>query len=505
MLLESRSLQGLLVLAFLALHAAGGPNPPRPAPQVRTPPPSTQRVNSGAAAKQRTPPANSAGKRSGGAAPKTPASSTASKKAASSSEARSYAPPSRGGATTPPASSGGKNGVTTYTPGSSASAAAHAPGHSINTASGNGTGKSFSNASQNVDFRSNGSVAAIHSPGLDVRRSAAGTRTVTSAAAGGKLVSTGPGSGYLQKNTVSGGRSVVQRTYVAGGRTFTRTYLGYNYAGLELPYYVSGFYYPPDFYGWAYYGWPVPAVYAWDWNGDAWVGVNAGYFTPDPSYRSGAAWLTDYALAQTLSAGYASQQQDSAGKAGDDQVAAEKDTPVTPELKSEITAEVQHQIAYANGIATGQAPATVGEFPASLKPGRVFVVADALDVSTSDDRVCSLVAGDVLRLESAPEGSATATLRVASSHRQDCPAGIAVTVSLTDLEETVNSLRGQVDAGLAELHGQQGQRGLPAAPASSMGATKPSEIAPAHADANVAALIDQQRQQALAAETAAKQ
>jgi hypothetical protein len=503
MLLESRSLQGLLMLASLALHAAGGQNPPRPAPQVRTPPPSTQRVNASAAAKQRTPSTNSAGKRSGGGAPNTPASSTASKKAASSSETRTYAPPSRGGATTPSASSGVKSGVTTYTPGSSASAPANQAGggRPIKTA----TVKSSSNASQNVDFRSNGSIAAIHSPGLDVRRSAAGMRTVTSAAGGGKLVSTGPGSGYLQKTTVSGGRSVVQRTYVAGGRTFTRSYLGYNYAGLELPYYVSGFYYPPDFYGWAYYGWPVPAVYAWDWTGDVWVGFNAGYFTPDPSYPSGAAWLTDYALAQTLSAGYASQQQDSAGKAGDDQVAAEKDTPVTPELKGEITAEVQHQIAYANGIATGQAPATVGEFPASLKPGRVFVVADALDVSTSDDHVCSLVAGDVLRLESAPAGSATATLRVASSHRQDCPAGIAVTVSLTDLEETVNALRGQVDAGLAELHSQQGRRGLPAAPASSMGATKPSEIAPAPPDGNVPALIDQQRQQALAAETAAKQ
>jgi len=400
-------------------------------------------------------------------------------------------------------------------------------GLTVKTASGNqyavrsnGTLKSFSSGAQTVNFRSNGRVAAIHRPDLDVRRTSAGGRTVVTRRAGGAtLVSTGPHRGYLQRTTVAGNRTVIQRTYVSGGRTFTRAYLGYNYGGVALPYYVAGFYYPAAFYGWAYYGWPAPIGYAWGWTGDPWYGVNAGYFAPYATYGSGYAWLTDYVLAQTLAAGYADQMQaaqdadgaafdDTAGgdqAADDDTLYAQADTPITPELKDEVAAEVQHQIAYESAIVSGQAQPTVGEFPGSLKPGRVFVVANAIDVSTPDDHVCSLTPGDVLRFNAAAEDSGTGDLRVASSHRQDCPAGITVTLSLADLQEMVNTLRAQLDAGLAALHADQGQGGLPSAPPSSMGAGQASEFAAQPADSSVGALIDQQRQDALNAETAAAQ
>jgi hypothetical protein len=46
----------------------------------------------------------------------------------------------------------------------------------------------------------------------------------------------------------------------------------------------------------------------------------------------------------------------------------------------------------------------------------------------------------------------------------DCPAGVTVTVSVSDLQEMHNNLRAQVEAGLGSLRTNLGQNGLPAAP-----------------------------------------
>src|ERR1035438_1406768 len=107
-------------------------------------------------------------------------------------------------------------------------------------------------------------------------------------------------------------------------------------------------------------------------------------------------------------------------------------------------------------MASGQVDPSAGEFPASLKPNRIFLVSNILDVSTPDQYVCSLTPGDVLRLDAAIAGSETANLQVASSRRGDCPAGIVVTISLVDLQEMQNSLRAELDNGLATLHIIQG-------------------------------------------------
>ena len=382
----------------------------------------------------------------------------------------------------------------------------------------NGTIKSFSNRTETITFRSNGRVAGVHRPNLDIRRSVTGTRTIVTPRPGGALlVSTSPRTGYLQRTTILNGRGIVQRTYVSGGRTFTRTYLRYTYAGSTLPYYVPGLYYSPAFYGWAYYPWPAPVPYAWTWTSDPWYGSYGAYFVPYPEYPSGFAWLTDYVLSQALASAYADrvqQMQDSESASyddsaeaptDDDTLYAQQDAAITPELKDDISAEIQHDIAYESAVIFGQAQPDIGEFPASLKQGRVFVVSSAIDVSTPDDYACSLTSGDVLRLDSAREGSGTADLFVASSHRQDCPVGIEVTLSLVDLQEMVNTLRAQLDDGLAELHADQGQGGLPTAPMSSMGPAQPSQFAAQSPDAGVGAMIDQQRKEATVIETAAVQ
>ncbi len=382
------------------------------------------------------------------------------------------------------------------------------------TVRANGTLRAYSSGAQTVNFRSNGRVAAIHRPEIDIRRGA-GQRTIVSRRPDKSvLVSTGPHRGYLERTVAAGNRTIVQRTYISGGRTFTRAYLGYSYGGYFLPHYVPAWYYPAEFYGWAYYGWASPVAYAWGWAGQPWYGFYSSYLTPYAAYPSGFAWLTDYVLSQTLADAYADRMQsdgdeaalDPNGADGDDTLYAPADTPITPEVKDQIAAEVQHQIAYESAVVSGAAQPTVGEFPASLQPNHVFVVANILDVATPDEQSCSLTAGDILRLEATPpEGSGTADLRVASSHRHDCPVGTVVTISLFDLQEMQNSLRGQLDAGLQQLRQSQGQGGLPAAPASSMSAIVSPPVPPPDPDPNVAAQLDAQQQEASRTETAAVQ
>jgi hypothetical protein len=221
--------------------------------------------------------------------------------------------------------------------------------------------------------------------------------------------------------------------------------------------------------------------------------------------------LTDYVLGQTLANAYADQMQSggdadsdddstadvNAAADSDDAVYAQTDTPITPEIKQQIAAEVQHQIAYESAVVSGAAQPSVGEFPASLQRNRVFVATTMLDVATTMQQTCGLTAGDVLLVEATPpQDSPTAALRVASSHRQDCPAGAIVSVLLIDLQAMQNSLRAELDAGLQALHNNQGQSGLPPAPLAAMGATQPSSLGAPDADANVAALIEAQQQSA---------
>ena len=128
------------------------------------------------------------------------------------------------------------------------------------TVRANGTLRTYSSATQTVKFRSNGRLASIHNPEFDIRRGPTGQRIVVSRRSDGSvLVSTASHHGYLERREVSGGRTVVRRTYMEGGKTFTRAYLGYSYAGQKLDQYVPATYYPADFYGWTYYDWAQPA------------------------------------------------------------------------------------------------------------------------------------------------------------------------------------------------------------------------------------------------------
>jgi hypothetical protein len=149
------------------------------------------------------------------------------------------------------------------------------------------------------------------------------------------------------------------------------------------------------------------------------------------------------------------------------------------------------------------------ELPSALRSvGRVFVVSDSLDVTTSDQRSCGLQAGDILRLATTPaDGTGITELRVASSKKMDCPAGVQVTVSLQDLQDMQDNFREQIEQGLGVLQAMQGQNGLPAAPSDAVQIpprptlTEADKKADAMSGTEVLGLLETQEQEANALES----
>jgi hypothetical protein len=192
---------------------------------------------------------------------------------------------------------------------------------------------------------------------------------------------------------------------------------------------------------------------------------------------------------------------------GENILSANADTPITPELKQAIAEEVHQQVAYENAAATQPERATdLSGLPQTMVQKHLFLVSEAMDVVTPNNAVCSLGAGNVLRLEELPTDTAPlATLTVVASRREECPAGALVTLSLDQLQEMDNNFRAQIDNGLQILHEKQGQGGLPSAPAPAL-ATPPrpaDNLPPDNPD--VAGMLAAQQTQAERVETMASQ
>jgi len=388
----------------------------------------------------------------------------------------------------------------------------------------NGTLASYNGHGQTATFRGDGRLASVHTHDLEIARGPHGQRTIISERPGhGRLVSTGAHRGYFEHPVNYHGHDFYQRTYVHGDHRFTREYTRYQYHGREFNHYVPHATYAPAFYGWAYYPWDSPAAYMWGWASSAWLACSAGFFDPSNSYQSGANWLADYYLGETLAESFDSGSQagaascpaggaDASAAGADasqayDETSAPADTPISPEIKQMIADEVKQQLAYENAAAAqpDQAPALDG-LPQVLVPNHLFVVDQVLNVSTADGQQCALSAGDVIKLTAAPpDGAATADLIVLSSRKGDCAAGITVSVPLDSLQEMHNNFRAQLDSGLQSLREQQGKGGLPAAPMAAITPPPvPADEPPADTE-NVQTLLDSQQQQADQAETSITQ
>jgi hypothetical protein len=316
--------------------------------------------------------------------------------------------------------------------------------------------------------------------------------------------------GYVQRGYSYHGHDFGRRSYFYHGHEYSRFYRGYGYRGLHLDIYAPGFYYHPAFYGWAWHPWARPIHYGWGWGGAPWYGYYGGFFAPYPVYPSAAFWLTDYLVAQNLQAAYAAHQE--AGEAAPVPPGGGGGPALTPEVKQQISDEVNSQIALENQEATQNAqkqdvdPGSSG-IARMLADGHkhVFVVGSALDVVDSNQNECALSDSDVLALMSPPPPDATAAdlVVLASKGGNECGKTSTVTVQLTDLQEMQNHMRELIDQGLQELQSKQGQGGLPQAPPSAQGQPAPAayaDVAPPP-DPDAGNEIQQQTQQADQAET----
>jgi hypothetical protein len=308
--------------------------------------------------------------------------------------------------------------------------------------------------------------------------------------------------GYIERGYNFHGHDYNRRAYYWHGHEYNRYYRSYYFHGAYLGVYAPGFYYSPGFYGWAYNPWYTPIAYGWGWGAAPWYGYYGGYFTPYPVYASPSLWLTDYMISTDLAAAYEARQ--AAQAQADAPMAASGGQPMlTPDVKAQIAAEVQSQIALENAEAQQNAQG-VDPDPASSGLNRMFtdgkahtfVVGGSLDVVDAGGRECALSDGDALQLAMPPAPNAPDAQLVvlASKGGVECPRSATVTVTVADLQEMQNHMRETIDQGLQELQAKQGTGGLPPAPPSAK--APPVQTAFAQAapppDPNGAADINQQ-------------
>ena len=324
-----------------------------------------------------------------------------------------------------------------------------------------------------------------------------------------RVVSLGRRGGYVEHPFDRGGRRYVRRTYVVGGRSYVHVYRGYYYHGRPYYVYVPPYYYSPAYYHWMYGPWPRPVYYHWGWYGSIWYRPYGYYFTPYPVYPYASLWLTDYLIAENLRLAYEADQLNSQ-QPGDAQggIALAVYHPggqttggtavLTPEVKQMIADEVKGVIAEQQKAASSPLGALQAgsndERPAALDPNhRVFVVFSAMEAETNGD-TCSLTASDVVkRIDNAPDSDNTLAVQILASKRGDCTIGSQARAQLTDLNDMLNHLREQVDAGVKILAEKQGKDGLPVAPPANPRAVPEGTAAP---DPAAAADLQKQEQEA---------
>lgn len=364
-------------------------------------------------------------------------------------------------------------------------------------------------------FRPDGRLRSLQTPDMAIRHGASGRRVIAVQRPDHTaLVSTGRGSGYLERTLGLGNSGLIHRTYVFHGVAWSRFFRPYRHRGLMLPAYVTRAYYPAAFYTWISYPWQRLVGYEWPWLRRPWFPACRNYFAPAPYYSNAYLWLTDYVLAETMAMGYEEDRQpgdagysaafppdDAAGPA-DDELYADADTPITAELRAAIAEELRQQVAAEDAMSNGDQDPNHVDLPGSLKPNRLFIASQSIEAGTAGQQTCELSHGDVLRLTAVPpEDPATAILSVAASKRYDCPAGAQVTVSLQDLQEMQNDLRAQLDAGLDALRSGQGRDGLPPAPRAALTPPRPGMPGAPPAEAGVEAMLAAEQRQADQAES----
>ena len=181
-------------------------------------------------------------------------------------------------------------------------------------------------------------------------------------------------------------------------------------------------------------------------------------------------------------------------------------TPMSPEVKQMIDAEVHRQLQAEQAAAQSpQAqPANDQAPPPALDPAqRLFVVSSNLGVSTAEGQECELTPGDVItRIDDTPGTDGKVKVSVMSGKPDDCSIGSSPRVEVSDLQEMHNSFREQLDSGLKTLAEKSGTGGLPKAPDTQ---TSAGEVPPPAPDRNVDTQLADQQKEATQAEAEVQQ
>jgi hypothetical protein len=403
-------------------------------------------------------------------------------------------------------SAGGTTGTSTSGKSGKVTTANVNPGF---TRSSNGKRESYRGRDgSEARFRHDGTIREVHTRNMTIIHRPGGSRTViVDRPDRSRIVVNRFGHGYVQRPFLYRGHDYAGRTYFYRGQPYSLYYRGYAYRGVTLHGYVPYRYYSPAFYGWAYRPWYQPVRYSWGWAGSPWYGYYGRYyFTPYASYPSASFWLTDYLISASLQAAY----EERLANQSYNSLAPSDAVMLTPEVKDEISNEVQRQLALENSesrvAVNGDLDMNSSGLPrmlAETSPSnpRIFVVAGSLDVTDNQGQDCTLTEGDVLRLSTPPAPDATeAYLQVLATKNQSCAKGSMVSVGFADLQEMQNHMRATIDRGLQDLQAHQG--GLPVPPANAATAPVQAAFAPIAPppDTNASSELQQQARDADAAD-----
>jgi hypothetical protein len=350
----------------------------------------------------------------------------------------------------------------------------------------------------------NGKIADLQDPGrgLKMHTALTGRTRVVSERGGTRIVAERGGRSSVQRRFIYGDHDFARRTSIYNGRTWDSYYAHANYHNVNMDYYRPAHYYPTAYYGYAYNPWSAPVPYAWGWSGNPASQYYGAYFTPAQSYASPPAWLTDYMLSTTLAAAY---QANASGPAPATPPADA--APITPQVKTLITGEVQRQIALENteaqsGTPTEASSSVERDFTDNIP--HIFVAGSDLDVIDNEGSECSITEGDALQLSEPPPANAQQAKLVvlASKGGYECKIASVVAVGIEDLQEMRNHMRETIDAGLEAM---RNNKALPAAPLSASGPPVNAAFVAAAPppDPNAAAEINQQLQGSEQAEKSA--
>jgi hypothetical protein len=349
-----------------------------------------------------------------------------------------------------------------------------------------------------VRTAADGSIIDVRSPrnGMSIHHGLDGSRQIlVDQPDRSRIFASSRGMQYVQHPYVFRGRAYDHRTFYVRGHTFHQFYRPYNYAGATLDVYAPARFYEPRMYQWATSRFGAPQPFRWGYvtNPTPWFGYYKGYFVPDTSYGSPAAWLADFVLASSLAVGYATSPPTSPPPAAGTAPA------ITPQVKQLLADEVGRQVRQESVEAQENAqsrdpPPGAGSVVQELsdRHPHVFVVSSDLDLVDPTGRRCMVSEGDVVQVVSGPKPSSSTADAVvlASKGGVECERAAQVAIALADLQEMQNHMRETIDQGMAST--DAGKKAATVTPAFAAAAPPP--------DPNAAHEIDQQQQIAAAAE-----